>query len=176
VRVPFFPKGPSGSRSRPTPIDPRNFPGALTQSRLGVQFVPGGQYLVSNEQAEDTDTAAAGDPVVQQMHGPLRTKARAFATVAMRLDNQVGWAGIGQAAQRFAEVVNKPIDRLPFILGDLYSTLLELGSFLELDDALSDTQGKQCFALRSGRATPLGRSCEDRGPVGEEVSYGPRTG
>jgi hypothetical protein len=69
-------------------------------------------------------------------------KLRSFADLAKRLDNQPGWTGLSGLCKRFQELLDRPTEGIPDVIGLVYSAALELGSFLELDNRLhfaSDT-------------------------------------
>lgn len=119
----------------------------LQQADGGATFDAGDEVLIMAVGGVLDDRAAAGQPMTQQMHAAILDKARNFAGLAERLDNQVGWTGIGRCTRHLAELLDRPSESIPDVLGYLYPTALELGSFIEMDDAL--------LAKLDGNASPL---------------------
>jgi hypothetical protein len=117
---------------------------AIGQAPLGATFEAGGDALRINPAGSENDFEAAEKPIVQQLHPEIIRKAARFRSVAPRLDNQIGWAGISALSERLYELVNRPTEEVPEILGTLYSGALELGSFLEMDRKIEG--GESSFA------------------------------
>lgn len=105
----------------------------LRQAPLGARFVQRDDTLVIDPSGDDTDVDAAADPLTAQLHDGVRRRANDFRTVAKRVDNQFGWTGLGEAAERFSRAVNCPTADIPAHIGTVYETIVALGSFLDLD-------------------------------------------
>jgi hypothetical protein len=129
----------------------------LQQVKGGATFEPAGDRfsIVGLGDAPEDDEAAAMRPMTMQMHGAVLDKAKAFAAMAIRLDNQVGWGGIGRSAATLVELLDRPTARIPEVLGYLYPAALEMGSFVEMDQRLT--------AASDGYAAPL--DAETRRPL-----------
>ncbi len=108
----------------------------IRQARGGATFEPAGDHFTMASKGDENDLAAALKPMTQQLQQVLLEKTRAFADVAKRLDNQPGWGGISGAVIRLQGLLNRPSEEIPDVLGYLYPTALELGSFVELDQQL----------------------------------------
>lgn len=110
--------------------------GNLRQMHVGARFEPAGDSLVIDPAGDSSDEMVAAKAFTAQMHAEVIRKARIFSEVAPRLANQPGWLGIGAAAVRFLEAVDRSTGELPAVLGSMYGPLTELGSFLELGSKL----------------------------------------
>jgi hypothetical protein len=108
----------------------------LRQAPLGARFLKRDDTLIIDPSGDDTDILAAADPLTDQLHDGVRRRARDFSTIAKRVDNQFGWKGLGEAAERFSKAVNRPIADVPAHIGTIYETIVALGSFLDLDARL----------------------------------------
>lgn len=80
--------------------------------------------------------AAAAEPLSKDLHEALKSKARAFANIAPKLDNQLGWTGIGRSARRFSALIDCDTSEVPKKLGQIWNELVALGSFLDLDNTV----------------------------------------
>ena len=109
----------------------------LRQARGGATFEPTGDRFAMSSDGDDDDLAAGQKPMTRQMQEALVQKARSFADVAARLDNQPGWTGIGRAAAHLAELLDRAPEEIPDVLGYLYPATIEMGSFVELDQQLT---------------------------------------
>jgi len=114
---------------------------ALPQDPLGPRIVERDGMLDLDPAVDPTDVTATRDPVIRQLHAGVAAKAHAFSAQAQRLDNQPGWAGIATAAREFADGMDCPTEALPERLGTIYSALMSLASFLDLDQRLRQTDG-----------------------------------
>jgi len=74
----------------------------------------------------------------------VQRKAERFFEVAKRVDNQIGWQGIGAYCHRLVVLLSRPTDDIPDVIGTLYSAALELGSYLEMDRSIA--RGEDGFA------------------------------
>lgn len=119
--------------------------GTLEQQPLGATFELGPERLLLNLGGSENDEDAAAQSLVRQLHPEVIRKARAFQDVARRLDNQVGWQGIGALGERLLGLVDCRTDELVHRLSGAYSALLELGSYLEMDEGVA--RGASSFAV-----------------------------
>lgn len=111
----------------------------LAQDPRGAQFhEQDGSLVIRQEEAAD-DEAVANRAMTQQLHVEVRRKVGAFASQARRLDNQPGWTGIGGLCERLGDLLELPTADVPGQIGLIYSSALELGSFLEFDNELRRT-------------------------------------
>lgn len=117
----------------------------LRQARGGATFEPAGDHFAMATHGDQDDLAAALRPMTQQMQLDLLRKARGFAEVAARLNNQAGWSGIGRTATTLVDLLDRKPSEVPDVLGFLYPTAIELGSFVELDQQL--VAGADSYAL-----------------------------
>jgi formylglycine-generating enzyme required for sulfatase activity len=106
------------------------------QTRTGILWIEKGGQLTIGSLGANPDHAFAREPLCHQLRDGVVRKSRNFAAIANRLDNAIGWNGIGKAAERFATQVDCGVEALPERLGFIYDAILELGSFLELDARL----------------------------------------
>jgi hypothetical protein len=63
----------------------------LPEVPLGNKWIVSGNRLVIDPRGQETDDAAARDPVVCQLHEAVKRKARAFATAEAGIDERLGW-------------------------------------------------------------------------------------
>jgi transcriptional regulator with XRE-family HTH domain len=131
----------------------RNKTGVLTSeawNKKGLERagwkVTRGSFIIDPRGAE-SDIEAAQKPVILQLHQPTIQKTLLFSDISKRLDNALGWHGIGAASQRFLDGVQRPTHDIPNHLGFIYSAILELGSFLEQDFGLQRGSGSAADPL-----------------------------
>ncbi|SEJ92049.1 RNA polymerase, alpha chain C terminal domain [Sphingobium sp. AP50] len=127
----------------------------LEQSHGGATFEPTDDHFTMIVEKDQDDLTAALKPMTRQMQSALREKALAFAGLAARLDNQPGWTGIVRSASTLADLLDRPPEDIPDILGFLYPTALELGSFVELDEQLSAGSASYAAPLDPEMRRPL---------------------
>lgn len=108
----------------------------LEQSPLGAQFDPEEESLVIRKVAAAEDDEVATRTLTVQLHGEVRRKVGNFVQQANRLDNSPGWSGIGGLCERLSDLLERPTQDVPEVIGLIYSSTLELGSFLEFDNEL----------------------------------------
>lgn len=118
---------------------------AIRQAPLGAIFQAEEEFLVIDPSGDDSDEKAAGRPIIDQLRREGLEKARAFGALAQRLDNQLGWQGIGATSARLVSLLDRPTPDIPDVLGHLYSVSLTLGSYRGLDVSL--LQGEQSNAM-----------------------------
>lgn len=111
----------------------------LAQDPLGAQFEALNDSLAIRAEVAPDDDAVAARSLTQQFHMEVRRKLATFASQARRLDNQAGWSGIGGLCERLDDLLNRPTTEVPRVIGLVYSSALELGSFLEFDIELRRT-------------------------------------
>ena len=127
----------------------------LRQTKGGATFEPAGDHFAMASMGDEDDLAAASKPMTQQMQEVLLQKTRSFVDVAKRLDNQPGWGGISRAVVKLTALLDRPPEEIPSVLGYLYPTTLELGSFLELDQRLEIDSQSYANALEPEVRRPL---------------------
>ena len=66
----------------------------------GFTFKEADNQLVITASGNETDAEAARDPVTRHLHAEAARRASDFAAVGGKLDNQIGWQGMGLAASR----------------------------------------------------------------------------
>ena len=108
----------------------------LKQARLGAKFVERGGRLTIDPAGEESDAVVSQDPVMSQLHEGIKRRAREFCDVARRVDNLIGWRGLGAAAIQFREAVECGTKDVPGRIGYVYDSAISLGSFLDLDARL----------------------------------------
>lgn len=108
----------------------------LQQAPGGATFEAVGSQFAMTTSGGDDDSAAAQKPLNQQMQQALLQRSREFSDLARRLDNQVGWSGIGRAVTSLTELLDRDPSEIPDVLGYIYPTAIELGSFMEFDQHL----------------------------------------
>lgn len=117
----------------------------LSQVPGGAVFEPVEDRFVMRTTGDEDDDAAARRPMTQQLQSAALDKARTFAGLAARLDNQPGWTGIARSASSIVELLDRPPLEIPTVLGLIYPASLEMASFLELDQRLAS--GAESFAV-----------------------------
>ena len=122
----------------------------LEQSPLGAQFDPDNDSLTIRKVAVGEDDEVASRTLTAQLHSEVRRKVGSFAPQARRLDNTPGWAGIGGLCERLSDLLERPTQDVPQVIGLIYSSTLELGSFLEFDRELRQSPGASADPLEAG--------------------------
>lgn len=108
----------------------------MRPARLGIKFQAKSDFFVIDPHGEESDEAAAAKPLIQQLHRELERKIATLAPLSPRLNNQIGWRGVDELFSRISEQLGRETSKIPEVLGLLYSSALELGSFLEMDERL----------------------------------------
>jgi hypothetical protein len=108
----------------------------LQQAPLGARFMQHGDSLIIDAAGDESDIKAADESLTRQLHEGVRRRAIEFSGIAKRVDNQVGWTGLGEAAARFSKSVDRPTSEIPGNIGNVYDAIISLGSFLDLDAKL----------------------------------------
>ncbi|WP_294210646.1 DNA-directed RNA polymerase subunit alpha C-terminal domain-containing protein [uncultured Sphingomonas sp.] len=127
----------------------------LHQARGGAIFEAADDHFVMMSGGDVNDLTAAVKPLNRQMQSAILSKARAFADLSSRLDNQPAWKGISQAASRIADLLDRAPEEIPDLLGLLYSAALEIGSFVELDERLAEERDSYAAPLDAEVRRPL---------------------
>jgi hypothetical protein len=128
----------------------------LSQIPGGAVFEPIEDRFVMRTAGDEDDAVAARRPMTQQLQAAALDKARTFAGLAARLDNQPGWTGIARSASALVDLLDRPPRDIPDVLGIIYPTSLELGSFLELDQRLAAGTDSFAVPLDPEMRRPLG--------------------
>jgi hypothetical protein len=110
----------------------------MRPARLGIKFQPRLDFLVIDPSGEESDKAAAAKSLVKQLHHELERKITTLVPLSPRLDNQIGWRGVDELFSRLSDLLHRETSGIPDVLGLLYSSALELGSFLEMDSHLRE--------------------------------------
>lgn len=105
-------------------------------SPIGIRFVQRNEQLAIDPSGDASDEEAAQHPLTQQLHEGVQRRSQDFVPLAIRVNNQPAWQGIGDTAKRFAEAVSAPTIEIPKNIGRVYDAIVELGSYLELDQKL----------------------------------------
>jgi hypothetical protein len=95
-----------------------------------------GDHLDLDPAGNETDDAAAADPITRQLHEAARRHAATFLPFAVRLANTPGWIGIDDAARWLREELAPATNELPARLGLIYDAVLVLAEFLDQDNRL----------------------------------------
>ncbi len=128
----------------------------LSQVPGGAVFEPVEDRFVMRTAGDEDDDVAAHRPMTQQLQSAALDKARTFAGLAARLDNQPGWTGIARSASSLVELLDRPPLEIPAVLGLIYPASLEMASFLELDQRLASGADSFAVPLDPEMRRPLG--------------------
>jgi hypothetical protein len=109
---------------------------ALKQTPLGAKFIQRDHKLAIDPAGQESDEKAARDLITVQLHEGIERRAQEFSEIAKRVDNHLGWSGLGEAAARFSAAVGCETDDVPSRIGVVYESIVSLGSFLDLDARL----------------------------------------
>ena len=110
----------------------------------GFSFKEADSQLVIAASGNETDADAARDPVTRHLHAEAARRASDFAAVGGKLDNQIGWQGMGLAASRLAAILIQGPEATAARVAEAWADVVELGSFLEQDNAIHS--GASTFA------------------------------
>ena len=105
-------------------------------SPIGVKFIQHDEQLAIDPSGDLTDQEAAENALTRQLHEGVTRRSKEFVPLAVRVNNQPAWQGIGETAKRFAIAVDSPTADIPGKIGHVYDAIVELGSYLELDQTL----------------------------------------
>ena len=92
---------------RGTPIPP------LRQESPGIRWIERDNRLVIDTSGDDTDEAAAAEPITRQLHASVLRNAHAFETAADRLGNNPDWSGLAAAARRNPAATTSQLEIFP---------------------------------------------------------------
>lgn len=127
----------------------------IEQEPLGAQFEPQNDRLAIDHSGAESDSVAAQSELVRQLHKEVTRKAKDLYPTLLRLDNQVGWHGIGGACERLTRGLDRDTASITSQLGALYSASLEMGSFLELDRRIQKDSSASALPLDQEVRRPL---------------------
>lgn len=127
----------------------------LRQASGGATFEPVGDHFAMLAKGGLDDLTAAAQPMTQQMQSALLEKVRSFSEISKRLNNQVGWDGIDGTVKKLSDLLDRPPAEIPDVLGYLYPTAIELGSFMELDQQLAADEKSFAMPLDPEVRRPL---------------------
>jgi hypothetical protein len=119
----------------------------LPEVPLGNKWIESGNRLVIDPRGQETDDAAARDPVVCQLHEAVKRKARAFATAEAGIDERLDWTGFDGAIQRFLAAVDVDTSTIPSQIASVYDATIEFASFLDVDSDLRLRPGSNISPL-----------------------------
>ena len=119
----------------------------LPEVPLANRWVESGDRLVIDPSGQETDEAAAYDPVVSQLHEAVKRKAHEFATAAANIDERLGWTGFDDAIRRFLAAVDVDTAAIPSRIATVYDATIELASFLDVDSDLRQRPGSNTGPL-----------------------------
>jgi len=80
----------------------------LKQTRLGAKFVQRDNRLTIDPGGEESDVIVSHDSVMLQLHEGIKRRAREFSEVARRVDNLIGWQGLGAGQSNSVRQWNAP--------------------------------------------------------------------
>jgi Leucine-rich repeat (LRR) protein len=109
---------------------------ARGQDPAGIRWIKKGEQFVQDAEGSLSDDQAATDPKVVQQHDDVTRLASHFEGTAARLDNAIGWRGIGKDAHRLADAVRISTLDVPGRIAGVYGAIVSLASFLEMDKRL----------------------------------------
>ena len=109
---------------------------ALKQTPFGAKFIQDQDQLTIDYGGDESDVAVSKEPITSQLHDGIKRRANEFLDIARRVDNQIGWKGLGAAAVQFSESIECATQDVPSRIGMIYDSTISLGSFLDLDTRL----------------------------------------
>src|ERR1700722_16410017 len=101
------------------------------QVKTGAHWIESSDQLAIAWDTTVTDDTIAQESLTGQLHAEVKRKAQGFTETANRLNNAYGWAGVAGASRRLFNNIDCETTLIPERLGVIYSSVLELGSFLE---------------------------------------------
>ncbi len=119
----------------------------LIEAPLGNRWMFRNDRFQIDPKGDESDIEAAGEPVTRQLFHAIQRKAESFGKLCAGVDDRHGWSGLEAAIARFHEEVSRDIDQIPAFIASVYDATVELGSFLDLDNAIR--------AAKNTNATPL---------------------
>ncbi|WP_157790728.1 DNA-directed RNA polymerase subunit alpha C-terminal domain-containing protein [Agrobacterium albertimagni] len=120
----------------------------IPQAKLGTTFRAGQETLEIAVDGNESDESAALESITQQLHQESKRKLEAFSEATKTLSNQYGWSDIDASNRRFVSLLDRPTEDIPAVIGLVYSSALELGSYLELDNQLRSGEVSYAESLR----------------------------
>ena len=119
----------------------------LPEVPLGNKWIEKGDRLAIDPSGQETDDAAARDPVVCQLHEAVKRKAREFAAAEAGIDERLGWTGFDDVIRRFLAAVDVATAAIPSQIATVYDATIELASFLDVDGDLRQRPGSNISQL-----------------------------
>jgi hypothetical protein len=117
---------------------------ALPDQPNGFSFEEVNGALAIKTSGNETDFDAARDPITRHLHAEAVRRASDFAAIGGKFDNQIGWRGMGPAASRLSSILAQGSEATAKRIAEVWADVVELGSFLEQDDAIR--AGQSTFA------------------------------
>ncbi len=109
--------------------------GKLKQDTKGHVFTSSGTTLQIVRDASDQDSAAAADPIIRQLHEQAKKRAGQFLENVATSETVFGFEEILEAAGAFSAAIAGPTDEVAARISIVWDELVNLGSFLELDQS-----------------------------------------
>jgi hypothetical protein len=128
---------------------------ALPDQPNGFIFRELDNQLAITASGHETDFGAGRDPVTRHLHAEAARRASEFAAIGSKLDNQTGWRGMGLAASRLSSLLAQEPEAAAGRVVELWADVVELGSFLEQDNAIRSGQTSFAEALDPEMRRPL---------------------
>ncbi len=119
----------------------------LIEAPLGNRWTLRDDRFHIDPKGDESDIAAAREPVTRQLYQALQRKAEAFAKLCAGIDDRHGWSGLEAAIARFHEEVSRDIDEIPAFIASVYDATVELGSFLDLDNDIRQAKNTNTTPL-----------------------------
>ncbi|NYD89178.1 DNA-directed RNA polymerase subunit alpha C-terminal domain-containing protein [Sphingomonas melonis] len=122
----------------------------------GEMFRPEAECLVIDPAiGELADTEVGSTDISLQLQEAVRRKLETLRPIAFRLGNQAEWQELAPLCERLALLLDRPGSEVSAVLGSLYASALELGSFAEMDDAARHDPKSMVDALDPSSRRPL---------------------
>lgn len=103
---------------------------------LGFDFHEiGGQFVIT-ESGTSSDFDAADDQVTNQLHPEVLRRATSLADASAKLDNQLGWKGLADSANRLSSVLREGPLKVAERIIEVWTDIVELGTFLDQDNQI----------------------------------------
>ncbi len=127
----------------------------ISQADLGVQFTAAGEFITFASSEDTRDLSRSEDPSVIFLFHEVVRKVAALSPLLERFDNQAGWVGLSSATKRLQVSLGLNPEDVPRRLSQIYSLVLELGSFVEMDRSVQTDQGATVDPLPHEVRRPL---------------------
>ncbi len=117
---------------------------SLNDQPFGFSFKELDSQLAIARSGEDTDLSSSRDAITRHLHSEASRRASDFAAIGGKLDNQIGWRGMGLAASRLFSILALGPEAVAERIAEVWADVVELGSFLEQDNSIRS--GQSTFA------------------------------